>query len=360
MTTSDIVTLTVNGNDYSGWKAVRIEAGIERISRSFDVSITISWPGAPTDTPRIQKGDACVVKIGADVVCTGYVDATPISYDASGVTLGIKGRSKTGDLVDCAATGAAQFRGLAAEAVVEKLAGQYGLSVINQTVTGAVITDHQIQQGESVFESLDRIMKARQVLMTDDGSGNVVITQAGHGGNAVDSLAVGVNIFSASANFDYSDVYTNYQVKGAKSGTDDSFGASAAQSVGNATSAVLARQRTLIIKQTGQADSGTCQQRADFEARYRAAKAQEARYKVIGWRQSDGSLWLPNLTVRIDDPVMNVHASLLIGEVIYTLDESGQFAELLVVPPDAFLTDPQDAQVKTGKKKKKSIDLPGW
>lgn len=41
--------------------------------------------------------------IGDEPVLTGYVEALPLRYDASSVSMGIVGRSKTADLVDCSA-----------------------------------------------------------------------------------------------------------------------------------------------------------------------------------------------------------------------------------------------------------------
>lgn len=41
------------------------------------------------------------VKIGNDLVLTGYVEQTPVSYSYNAVNVGIAGRSKTCDLIDC-------------------------------------------------------------------------------------------------------------------------------------------------------------------------------------------------------------------------------------------------------------------
>ena len=95
------VRLLVNGTEYGGWKSVRIAAGIERQARDFDLDVTDRWPGQTEIPRRIQPGDPCQVFIGDDLVLTGYVDATPIRYDGKSVTVGVKGRSKTADLVDC-------------------------------------------------------------------------------------------------------------------------------------------------------------------------------------------------------------------------------------------------------------------
>lgn len=354
---NDLVILTINAMDWSGWKSVRIEAGIERIARSFELSVTDQWPGS-LPIRRIKPGDSCEVCIGSDLVCSGFIDATPINYDANSITMIIRGRSKTADLVDCSADNpSGQFKAMQAEDIAKKLAGQYGLNVITEAATGLPITDHQIQQGETAFESLDRIAKQRQVLLTDNAAGDVVIASPGSGGNASSSLQLGINILSASAGFDYTDVYSNYQVKGQKTGTDDSFGDQAAKSQGQATDSSLTRKRVLIVRQTGQADANTCQQRATYEQQIRQAKAGEMRYKVVGWRQADGSLWRPNQMVQISDPIMDFFGYLLISECIYTIDDSGQICELVVIPPGAFATEPETkAKAKAKKKTSAGVD----
>jgi len=152
-----------------------------------------------------------------------------------------------------------------------------------------------------------------------------------------------VNILSASAGFDYSEVYSDYTVKGQSSrqGNDaDWDGNSAAQMAGAkgaAKDSSLKRRRVLVVRQSGQADGKTCQDRASYEQRVRAAKAGEIRYTVVGWRQKNGALWQPNITVAIKDSIMQVNTEMLISEVIWTLDESGMLAELIVINPDAFL-----------------------
>lgn len=355
---SDFVTLAVNGKQYGGWKSVRIEAGIERVARSFEVSITDRWPGSAEETRRIRPGDQVEVKIGNDLICTAWVDAVPVDYDAQGITVMVRGRSKTADLVDCSADNSTgQFKGLKAEEIAKKLAGQYGVNVVAQAATGAALTDHQIQQGESVFESLDRLAKQRQLMISDSGAGDLVILSPGSGGKAASKLELGVNILKASAGFDYSDVYSDYTVKGQSSrqGVDSDWDAASAalqsSHSGTAKDSSLKRRRVLVVRQSGQADSGSCQKRASHEQRVRAAKAGEIRYTVASWRQQNGALWQPNQSVDINDMIMGIKTTLLISEVIYTLDEGGMFAELVCISPDAFLSEPEtQAQVNARTK----------
>ena len=65
------------------------------------LEVTDRWPGQSDIPRRIRPFDACQLYIGPDLVMTGFVDATPIRYDGKSVTVGVRGRSKTADLVDC-------------------------------------------------------------------------------------------------------------------------------------------------------------------------------------------------------------------------------------------------------------------
>ncbi|HBP8897176.1 TPA: baseplate protein, partial [Escherichia coli] len=92
---NNTVLLRVSGREWGGWTSVRISAGINRIARDFNVAITTRWPGSRDYQPRIKNGELVEVLIGDDPVLTGYVEALPLRYDASSVSMGIVGRSKT-------------------------------------------------------------------------------------------------------------------------------------------------------------------------------------------------------------------------------------------------------------------------
>ena len=65
------VEIKVGGKSYAGWKSVRIEAGIEQISRAFALEVTESFPGN-TDFSVFRGGELVQVFIDEDLVCTGY------------------------------------------------------------------------------------------------------------------------------------------------------------------------------------------------------------------------------------------------------------------------------------------------
>jgi prophage tail gpP-like protein len=353
--TQSAVRLLVNGQEFGGWKAVSITAGIERQARDFTLSVTDRWPGA-TDIPRrIRPGDVCEVFIGTDKVLTGYVDATPISYDAKQVSVGVRGRSKTADLVDCAAINEpGQWRNLKLERIAADLAKPYGITVKNETDTGAALADHQIDQGETVFESLDRMMRLRHVLSTDNENGELVFIDVG-ALSASTALVLGENIKSGSADLDFKDRFSEYRAKGQRTVAmdDDNDVAAAASESASAADTGVKRRRVIVFKQSGQADEGTCRDRVEYERGLRGAKSLAATYVVAGWRQDSGQLWKPNMMVRVHDSIIGFDQDMLISEVEYQLSESGTTASLKVAPKEGFLT-------KAAKAKKKDKSGSSW
>lgn len=369
------VKLVVNSQEYGGWKSVRISAGIERQARDFNLEVTDKWPGQ-TDIPRrIQPGDACQVFIGDDLVMTGYVDATPIRYDGKSVGVGVKGRSKTADLVDCCPAGqgaalvdswadvkakpdskagkvikpptnsANQWRNVKMETIAAALAAPYGVRVIAEANTGKAIPDHQINPGETVFESIDRMMRQRHVLSTDNEKGDLVFIDIGSGGRTTTAIELGKNVLAADAPLDYKDVFSEYIVKGQMIGSDDPAAANAAESQGTATGdtasvkdTLAKRRRVLVLKQSGQADDGSCKDRAEYERAHRAAKALQTNYTLLGWRQEDGRLWLPNMIVPVRDDLVGFNADMVIAEVSWILANDGMRTEVRVGPPDGYRT----------------------
>lgn len=379
----DVVTLVVDGEEYGGWKAVRIEAGIERQARSYDLSVTDVWPGQSDIPRRIQPGDLCQVFIGDELVLTGFVDATPIRYDGTSVGVGVKGRSRTADLVDCCPvpTGesstpagggewgdvvgkngkkqtyvkappktANQWRNQKLEVIAAALAAPYGVRVVAEVDTGKVIPEHHVDVGETVFESIDRMMRIRHVLSTDNEEGDLVLVDVGSAGRAA-PLILGENIREGDTQLDFKGVFSEYIVKGQRAGNDDHYAADASEEEGSATDtgkttvtgdtatardARATRRRVLVIKQSGQADDGTCQERAEYEKAYRAAKALETKYTIAGWRQPDGELWKQNQIVRVVDGLIGFDMDMVIAELAYVLDERGLRTEIKVGPPDGY------------------------
>lgn len=348
------VVLTVNGQDYGGWLDVSIGAGIERQARDFTVGVTRAFPGAPSALPPIVAGDAVTVSIGPDRVLTGWVFATPKSHDARSLSFGIAGRSKTADAVDCAAINRpGQWRGATVLAIARALMDPYGLEVVSEVGAGPVIVDHTLEPGETVFESLDRLLKLSRWLSSDDGLGRVCLLAPGSAGRAADSLRVGDNVLSVSTQQDFAGVFSEYRVIGQSAGSDTHHGAAASEVEAMERDERVQRRRVLVVREQGNLTSALAQQRAHYERETRLARALVCTVVVQGWRQRNGQLWRPNQVVRLEDEVLGLSRDMLIAEVTYKLDGSGMVAELSVGPPEAYLAEPPDPESRRKKLKKR-------
>lgn len=342
MDQANAVTLSVDGLDYAGWKKVSISAGIERQARDFSLDVTWRWPGQDTEIP-IKQGTPCEVRIGADLVLTGFIFATPVRYDASSVTRSIAGRSRTADLVDCAAINQpGQWRGQSVQQVVQALAEPYGIQVLSEVPDTTKLTEHSIEPGETVFESIDRLLTLSRLLSTDDASGRLIIVRPGSAGRAVDALQLGQNVLSGSAQLDFSGVFSDYKVVGQRAGTDDTFGEEASEVQASVTDPRAPRKRVMLLQESGQITPELAAARANWERGSRMGEALATTYTVQGWRQSNGQLWKVNMVVAVRDPLIGFDRDMIISEIEYRLDEGGTLATLTVAPPEAFEPEPKD------------------
>lgn len=335
------IALEVNRVRYSGWKSVRVMRSMEHIAGGFELSVSDRWPGQDQPIP-INPGDACAVSIDEDVIITGYVDDVDRAHDARSHEISVRGRDKTGDLVDCsilrAATEGNQFTNRKMEEIASALINPFGIGLLVLTDTGARFPSIGFGQGESVFDLLDRMSRMRGVLITSNGTGDLVITRRGTERIGT-ALALGQNILSARVALSMMDRYSDYIVKGDFAGGgplgDSLAHEDFSQRKGVAVDDRVTRHRPIVIQAEDQGDASSFKTRAEWERTVRAARAARATISVQGWRHAD-DLWRPNKIVRVTDPTLGLDADLLISAVTFTLDENGRRTELSLTYPKAF------------------------
>lgn len=353
----DRVTLAINGKLYNYWLDESVCAGISRFARDFKMSITREWPEGLGELKGIREGDKVEVRIGDDLVATCYVDATPISYDESSISIDIEGRSKTSDLIDCSATNKpAQWKGATIAAIVKALSAEYSVDVVVDFDDKEVIKEFQFERGDSPFDAIDKLRKQRNLIICDDAEGRVVIAKIGQY-KADDKLELGKNIKRASCPKDFKDVFNEYIVIGQKSG-DGKSNAKEHNSETKETDTVFKRKRVLYIKQSGNADMRACTDRAKYERQSRFAKAHEVTLTVRGWRQTSGELWKPNMIVQYVDPVLGFEREMLIVECEYRVSTSGTETVMKIGLPDGYSAEPYVEKEAKDKAKKSSDKKP--
>ncbi len=361
---NNTVEVRIDGKRFGGWESVRIECSIDQVARGFAMRVTEKFPGQ-TDYRVFQTGGLVQVFIGSDLVCTGYITSVPVKYDGKSVSIEIQGKSRTVDLVDCcppaaAVSGTAQsqtwvgvkgksgnalkvpaqpansWKNLPASQIIAALAKPYGITVRDDAGIGGKLANHTVNPGETVIQSINRLITKDNLVVTDDENGNLVLTQPGAAGACADSVRLGVNVLAGSASFDLSKRFSDYVVLGQHKGTDNDFGKSVAEDKGTASDPGVNRYRLKVIKDSGQSSGKTCSERADFEARYNRAQSRRGTFTLQGWRQSDGNLWKCNGLVSVFDEIFHLDARMCIAKIIYELAAGGMKTSLEVVPSDGY------------------------
>ena len=355
------VEVRIGGKVFAGWKSVVISMSVEQVARAFAMEVTTDFPGN-VDFRTLQSGDLCEVFIGEDRVCTGYIEATPVSYDGKKVRVQIQGKSKTIDLVQCcppsaaypapssgmsnlwanvkgqdvAATGnevepsggtANSWKDIPVAKIIAELCAPYGIQVYAPTL-GSKIATHTVNPGETVIKSINRLIDKENLIVTDDADGNLVIMDPTESGDLVATLKTGENILAGSARFDASKRFSQYVVLGQHSGSDSDFGASAAEDRGIAYDEKMKRFRLHVIKDNGQSSIRSCADRARFERDYQAAGSDAVEITIQGWRPKTGSLWKVNSSVRIEDSVLHLSRTMTICDVSFSLGATGMQTKL--------------------------------
>lgn len=330
---ADLV-LQVNGVDYGGWTTASVRAGLQDISGQFQLTVTELWP-MQAQAREIRTGDRCVLTLAGETVISGYVDSVAVDYSAGSHSVRVAGRDATGDLVDCSAIyKSGEWRDATLDQIANDLCGPFGVKVSVETELGAPFKVFAIQEGESVFEALERAARHRGVLLITDRQGGLVLGKPSqtHSGAV---LELGVNILSARGENRQDQRFSEYLVKGQRAGDDNDYGEVVALPKASATDPGVKRYRPKVFIAEDQADQGTLEQRAKFEASINAARALIADVVVQGWTH-EGTLWVPNRLVTLRDPWLRVDRDLLVADVEYSLNEQGTTATLSLTIPEAF------------------------
>ncbi|MTK12710.1 MAG: hypothetical protein F8N39_11675 [Clostridiaceae bacterium] len=256
------------------------------------------------------------------------------------------GRSKCEDLVDCAAEWpGGQISGASALEIARKLAHPYKITVTAGADVGPVIPQFNLMFGETAFEIIERVARWAALLAYDLPDGNLYMTRVGSV-TAASGFVQGQNVQSASASYGMDQRYSEYRImrQSMERLGDTGNGGNLLSTVPD--KGVPRYRRHVIICETGGgAGEDIARKRGYWEAARRAGRSQQVHVVADSWRDAAGTLWTPNTLAPIAMPALKVPAAnWLIGEITYRRSSQGTTAEIVLMPPDAFLPEPINLQ----------------
>ena len=347
---NDTLTLTVGNQVLTGWQRVSVTRPLAAIPSSFDLEVTERYPNV--SDIDVQPGQPCTVKIGTDLVLTGYVDRYAASIAPGAHSIRISGRSKSEDLVDCSAVfgdmsqqGFQQINGTTL-AIVRKLASAYGINVQSTAGDGVTIPQFNILLGETPWEIIDRITRYSQMIVYDLPDGSIMLAAVGKQSMA-SGFSIGDNVESGSVMFSMDGRFSDYEghlTSVLTFGTEAGVNTPDVGKVVKDDGVPRFRKRYVISEQFVQGRD-IVHDRAVWEMNRNKSAAPINSIVVcdelLARQRGQPKLWEVNKLAPIAAAALKLrNTNYLIASVTYQRDENGQHGSLTLMPPEAFQVEP--------------------
>lgn len=348
-----MIFLEVNGQRFEGFTRITAERSYMSVPASFSFVATTN-PDNVTGFP-IAEGDACRVMIDELPFITGFVDQIEVNHSDNAHEIAVQGRSLIADLVDSSMNGDYEINGpiplkTALENIISK-AGVSGISVIDETDGVDGFTDGENLSGKigsPVWEFMVTLAIKKQVLLTEDGQGNVIMTR-GDGETISDQLikepnGQGNNIKDSTCRRATRQRFNSYTVLSqddsaslANLSLDDFEGADTTDKEGTASDTSIRSSRFQCIMAEKASTPEECTQRAVWQSNYNRVRAFSYQCTVQGFATDNGQPFEPGMMPHIIDSYMQIDSDLIIDKVLMTYSETqGSNSKINFLLPDAF------------------------
>lgn len=345
---ADDIVLLLDGVRYSGWTELSVRRALDTVHGEFDLRLASRERTDAAQWP-LRAGSECMLLAGSDeagfqTLITGYIDKLSASLTSNEHAISISGRDRTADLVDCSAVHKpGSWRNVPLKTIVDALVAPFKITVQITGDVGGNIPQFALQQGESVWSAIERLLKFRGLIGWTQSDGSLLIGQPAKGA-VIARLAEGENLLDIAADHDVTDRFSEYVVKGQAAGSDERNGEAVTLIGASAKDAAIGRYRPLIIIAEEQSDKASAQKRAEWEASTRAARSQPGTATVQGWRDPRGNLWRPDSRVEIDAPSAYLGGEMLIAGVTFQRgNDGGTTTTLQLERPEAWTLMPVPA-----------------
>ena len=343
----DQMTLFIGGKVFEGWEETQFTRELNACASDFQIKMTDKW-AEDKEAWRVSANQTAHLHIGKASMLQGYIDSVEASISANERSVQIRGRSKTCDLVDCSVTGPNQYTNLNLKEIAEKVVAPFKIPVLFNASPGDPFPLTTIQQGETVFNLLDRLARQRKLLIYPSPNGSLVFAKAG-AQRASTQLVLGVNVLSGKSNYDFSNRFSTYEAKGQNIGWMGD-GKETAAALGTASDLGVGRYRPLVLMAESVSDNGQSENRAAYEAALRKAQSLKVELQVQGFYQKDNTLWDINQFVFVDCGYLGVRRWMITRKVTYNKTNGGSTSTIELCLPDSF----------NFEKTKKKEDPLGW
>lgn len=348
------LALKVGGKTYAGFESVQILQNMFSISGAYALSTENYFHKEKNKKgSNLKLGAEATLEINDTPMVTGYIDEMPIKYGDNYNNVEVKGRDKTGDLVDCTYTETpSSWKNQTVRNIIRNLCSPFGIRVtVDDSATSEVSQQLEVyaaNEGIPVAELIMDICRDVGIMPIACGDGKLCLTKAGVK-NASDAIVPGDNARSAVAHYSDERRYSKTVVKGQGIGTDNKGIADYTECTGEFEDPTITRYRPRTVFADNITNNDKCRKRAIWEARIAAGLSRAVTYTVHGWLQGNGKPWKPNLLVHVNDELIGIDDTMLIYKtnMFYDEEDGGDLTDISVIHKDALSLSTSELNIKS-------------
>jgi len=348
------IRLRVNGQEFENFESVTTTISLDTLCNTFSFTSAAS----PTEPFPIKWFDEVEILVNDVLVTTGFVENLDIDYDETSHTVVVAGRDRTADLLDSDVDIVDSITApISLKAYLEVIIKAIGSDLKVVLSDGLVLDDFNksedfftFESGEEAWEYAQTAARKRQVLLTSNGAGDVLIADANNAAvlegvllqNLINDLDNTNNIKSGSVSYDSTEIYNKYVVTSQLDLTSaENAGKTGLETVvnqrGEAISASVRAGRQLVVPAETASSSGQDIPRAEWEANVRIARSRVFTCVVQGHSDVNGDLWQINTKVPVTDDFAGISSQMLINSLTFDFDQdSGSTTSINLMNNNAY------------------------
>jgi len=353
-----MITISINGVNYSLFESATATKQLDAASGSFRFDAVKTKTAL---TFPVKKGDSCEIYADDQKVITGFVEKVSGSASANNHQITIEGRDKTADFIDSTIDVITLNPPISLKKAIEKVIQQIGadILVIDKVNPSDFKNSEDLpssEVGDNAFDFVSKLAQKKQVLLTCNGDGNLVIDRS-------TGVMVGAqirhqidsdrnNITSSSWDFNDENRFSRYKavsqmnmLAGEYAGEISAKDLTDQQSNTIIDSAIR-RSRQFIFQTENLSGEQSANERTKWEANIRKTKG-EIYSCTLDRFYIDGVFLTPNLLMRVIDDFADINDLMLLNSVQYDY-KKGSECLLNFVNKNSYkvaLSEPEDEEV---------------
>lgn len=275
------------------------------------------------------------ITVGGEALFTGTLVAVDPKIENKRKVLSVGAYSLPGVLNDCTPPASAfplEFNNQRLKEIAASIAAPFGITTEFQADQGDVFARVACNPGKRALVFLIELAQQRNLIVSSSSIGHLIFLQSVEVGNPVALLSQGdIPVLSISPAFSSQDYYSHLTgIKPVVVGTEGS-----QFTVKNSRLQGVVRPITFNVTDT---ESGGVKTAVEAKSGRMFGNMASYSVKLSTWRDTTGSLWKPNTTIKLIAPEAMIYSNyeFVIRSIVFNRDSASETATLNLVIPGSF------------------------